>query len=84
MGGRSTGGRPKHTRRKGAKTSKQGQKRQLQRMELSEASDDSAAADLSREDHRDSDAGVVCVQLDTPLTVHKHDYHCKLELHATC
>jgi hypothetical protein len=42
--GRSSGQRPKHKRRKGTKTLKQGQNRQLQRMEVSDASDDDGAA----------------------------------------
>jgi hypothetical protein len=64
--GRDSGRRPKHKRRKGAKALKQGQKRQLQRMEISDASDDSAAGDSGADSEPASDAGVALGRMTTP------------------
>ena len=66
--GRSSGQRPKHKRRKGTKILKQGQKRQLQRMEISDASDDGAGGDSDAESEPASDAGVA----SSNAVVHSH------------
>lgn len=67
--GRDSGHRPKLKRRKGAKALKQGQKRQLQRMEISDASDDGAGGDSGADSEPASDAGMAPSRLALPWCI---------------